>query len=129
MPPRKPVNELDKKVANKIRALRLARGVSQVSLAKALGVTFQQVQNYEQGVNRVSASNLVKIAGMLEVPVSEILPVEEGNGIHHTLPTDVLSQSRDGVALARAFNRINNPRFRHLLIELAELLADADRKR
>jgi transcriptional regulator with XRE-family HTH domain len=129
MAPRKRAHEFDKDVAQKIRAARVARGVSQTSLGEALGVTFQQVQKYEKGVNRVSAGNLVRIAGMLHVPITQLLPEGGDNGSDPPLPTDVLSQSRDGVALARAFNRINSSRFRHKLVELAELLADAEQGR
>ena len=67
--PREPV---DISVGLRIRFTRKARGLSQQALATAVGVTFQQIQKYERGANRVSASMLVKIAGALDVPVAEL---------------------------------------------------------
>src|SRR5437868_3665432 len=72
--PGKPVKQRrdpeDLEIGQKIRALRVAKGVSQTTLGEALGVTFQQVQKYERGSNRVSAGRLQKIAHMLETPVT-----------------------------------------------------------
>lgn len=64
---------VDVHVGAKIRALRKIRGLSQQALAEAGGVTFQQVQKYERGANRVSASMLVRLAGALRVPPGELL--------------------------------------------------------
>src|SRR5436309_232278 len=60
----------DVEIGQKIRALRTAKEVSQVELGRALGVTFQQVQKYEKGANRVSAGRLQKIANMLDTPIT-----------------------------------------------------------
>ena len=60
----------DVEIGRKIRALRLQRGLSQTSLADGIGLTFQQVQKYEKGTNRVSAGRLQKIADMLDTPVT-----------------------------------------------------------
>jgi predicted transcriptional regulator len=60
----------DVEIGRKIRALRLQRGLSQTSLAEGIGLTFQQVQKYEKGTNRVSAGRLQKIAEMLDTPVT-----------------------------------------------------------
>src|ERR1700722_11902932 len=68
---------IDIEVGGRIRARRIARGISQTALAKALGLTFQQVQKYEKGANRVSASTLVRVARELAVTVA-FLVGEEG---------------------------------------------------
>src|ERR1700737_4874620 len=60
----------DTEIAKRVRALRLQRGLSQTELSDALGVTFQQVQKYERGMNRISAGRLFRIAETLEVPVT-----------------------------------------------------------
>src|ERR1043165_9958176 len=60
----------DVEIGRKIRALRLERGLSQSDLAKAIGLTFQQVQKYEKGTNRVSAGRLQQIADFLDVPIT-----------------------------------------------------------
>src|SRR5947207_9793403 len=63
-------NEIDVEVAKRLRALRLQRHLSQTDLSQALGVTFQQVQKYERGTNRISAGRLCRIAEVLDVPVA-----------------------------------------------------------
>ena len=69
MSPKQP-DSVDRLVGRNIRIQRLAKGLSQTELANALGVTFQQVQKYEKGVNRVGAGRLAKIADTLAVPIS-----------------------------------------------------------
>ena len=65
------MNEIDRHVGRRIRAYRLMAGVSQVELGEAIGVSFQQVQKYETGQNRISASRLCQVAACLSVPVRE----------------------------------------------------------
>ena len=65
--PKKNANPIDRHVGTRIRMQRMVRGLSQTELGKAVGVTFQQVQKYEKGANRVSASRLQQIANVLEV--------------------------------------------------------------
>ena len=62
---------LDEMVGARVRMLRVSRGISQTALAERIGVTFQQVQKYEQGANRVGASRLAQIASVLDVSVGE----------------------------------------------------------
>jgi transcriptional regulator with XRE-family HTH domain len=73
MPKKKPsprsTNTIDLMIAKRLLARRLERGFSQADLAQALGITFQQVQKYERGKNRVAASRLYAIAGLLDVPL------------------------------------------------------------
>src|SRR5215472_10591909 len=70
----------DTEVAKRVRALRLQRGLSQTELGEVLGVTFQQVQKYERGTNRISAGRLYRIAGVLEVPVAFFYEGLDGRG-------------------------------------------------
>lgn len=67
-------DKLDTKIGAAVRACRLENGVSQEKLAEALGVTFQQVQKYERGVNRIAASRLYDIAKALRQPIKRFLP-------------------------------------------------------
>src|ERR1700752_2734246 len=69
---------VDIEVGHRIRIERLARGLSQTALANQLGVTFQQVQKYEKGVNRVGAGRLTKIADVLDVPGGTFFTGQEG---------------------------------------------------
>jgi transcriptional regulator with XRE-family HTH domain len=66
---------VDRKIGALIRARRLELGMSQTTLAEAVGVTFQQIQKYEKGVNRVAASTLMDVAAALDVRVSGLLPL------------------------------------------------------
>jgi transcriptional regulator with XRE-family HTH domain len=66
------IHRVDRLVGERVRLLRLARGISQTALGTRIGVTFQQVQKYEKGVNRISASKIVEIAHTLGVDVSDL---------------------------------------------------------
>ena len=65
------VSDLDRSIAQRIKDIRLKQNVGQVALAESIGVTFQQVQKYESGRNRVAASRLYLIAGALDTPIEE----------------------------------------------------------
>jgi transcriptional regulator with XRE-family HTH domain len=65
---------VDREIGSRVRARRLELGMSQEALADALGVTFQQVQKYEKGINRVAASTLISIARVLDVQVTALIP-------------------------------------------------------
>ncbi|MCL4715531.1 MAG: helix-turn-helix domain-containing protein [Hyphomonadaceae bacterium] len=69
---------MDAQIGERIRRERLAQGVSQERLAEALGITFQQIQKYEKGVNRVAASRLYDIAAALKAPIKRFLPDPRG---------------------------------------------------
>jgi transcriptional regulator with XRE-family HTH domain len=112
---------------------RLMLGMSQEKLADRLGLTFQQVQKYEKGTNRISASRLQEASLILDVPVSfffEQVPEVAGPGRGHAdLPSlayvnDFLTTS-DGLALAKAFMRIGDPALRRSIVRLVECVTSA----
>ncbi|MGY2051715.1 helix-turn-helix domain-containing protein [Methylobacterium sp. JK268] len=72
--------DADREVGERIQMLRKAKGLSQTALGKAIGVTFQQVQKYERGLNRVGAGRLQRIAELLEVPVATLYGADGENG-------------------------------------------------
>lgn len=128
VPKRKEPDAIDVHVGRRIRMLRVWRDVSQMALAGAIGVTFQQVQKYEKGTNRVSASRLTDIAAVLDVTPSyffEDMPDREGvarmPAVEKEL-TDFLS-SAEGLALNRAFARIENQAVRRRFVGLVKSLA------
>lgn len=114
------ISEEDARIGKRIRAARLARGFSQEKLAEPLNLTFQQVQKYENGINRVSGSRLVVIASMLGVSVGHLV----GEDAHEPETNDVLSalSSPGGHELAVRFNRLSDAR-RKLLVEIAGAMA------
>ena len=110
---------VDIHVGNRMRAMRLLRGLSQSALGTQLGVTFQQIQKYERGANRLSASMLWHAADALNVPVSYFF-----DEFRPDQPTAKQDQPRsDEIALVRHFRRLPQ-RLQRALAELAEVLAE-----
>ena len=106
---------------------RMVRGFSQTELGKAVAVTFQQVQKYEKGVNRVGASRLQQIANVLKVAPDFFF-----DGASAKAVTDVSKEitllegfisSRDGVALSKAFTKISDQKMRRSIVSLVEQIA------
>jgi len=119
---------VDVEVGHRIRIERLARGLSQTALANQLGVTFQQVQKYEKGVNRVGAGRLTKIAEVLGVPVStfftgkEILESAEAKDSGEASPLRLLSVN-GAFRLLRAYADIEDTDLRRSLVDLVEQIS------
>jgi transcriptional regulator with XRE-family HTH domain len=126
---RKKPDPTDRYVGARVRMRRLMLGMSQTSLGDSLGLTFQQVQKYEKGTNRIGASRLQQIAKTLQVPVSfffEELPVApKGNaGGPSTAELAAVLATSDGLALVQGFARIKNSKIRRRLVDLVERLGE-----
>jgi transcriptional regulator with XRE-family HTH domain len=133
MPPKKAPNPLDKHVGSRMRMRRMMLGISQEKLGKEPGLTFQQVQKYEKGVNRLGASRLQQISQILQVPVEFFF-----EGIPDTVQmskSDITSladmndfiSSPDGLRLVTAFMRIENTDLRRLIVgSVQEIAADSE---
>jgi len=124
-------NPVDKYVGSRVRMRRIMLGMSQEKLGEALGLTFQQVQKYEKGTNRVGASRLQQISEILQVPVSFLFDggpsgAASADGFSEgTSPayvSDFLATS-EGLALTRAFTRITDAKLRRSIVELVEQIA------
>lgn len=129
-------NPIDRHVGNRVRMQRILMNMSQEKLGDALGITFQQVQKYEKGVNRISASRLQQISQTLQVPPSFFFQETSGkNGAEVDAAldqsgavTDFLSTA-EGIQLNRAFARIPDPKVRRKIIDLVIALgADPDKE-
>jgi len=103
----KQTTDVDRLVGLRITALRKARGLSQTALGTAVGVTFQQVQKYEKGQNRVGAGRLREIARLLEVPVSAFFEEDDANGGTQSDVFGFLS-AQGAIELLRAYALIDN---------------------
>ncbi|MBZ4138364.1 helix-turn-helix transcriptional regulator [Agrobacterium sp. GD03638] len=121
-------NQIDIEVGSRIRLQRHLKGISQVAFGEALGVTFQQVQKYEKGTNRVSASRLSDVARILGQPVSYFFGNEQGqhNVDQETGDVAQFVGSGEGLALNRYYTRITDARVRRKFLALVTTLADAD---
>jgi transcriptional regulator with XRE-family HTH domain len=117
----KRLSNRDRAIGKRVRALRIEQGMSQTTLGDEIGVTFQQIQKYENGVNRISAGRLQKIAEALRVPVSIFFDIESALGDVPS-PVDDL-QTEGAVRLLRAYSRVTDLRARHALINIAKCLA------
>jgi transcriptional regulator with XRE-family HTH domain len=115
-------NPVDLLVGGRIRLLRKRRKMSQAQLGKALGVTFQQIQKYENGKNRVGASRLHLVATALDVPINELFDgaSESGRALKATKSIAFDSQA---LRIAEAFVKITDKELRSSLVDLAEAMA------
>jgi transcriptional regulator with XRE-family HTH domain len=128
---KKPANPVDRHIGLRIRSRRLALGKSQEWLGNQIGLSFQQVQKYEKGTNRVGGSRMAQIAGALQTDPSFFFEGSPQNGTaraprskHSTdNPLDSFMASRTGIELARAFVRIKKSSRQALLVRIAEEFA------
>jgi len=120
---------IDAEVGHRIRIHRNARGMSQTALGDELGVTFQQVQKYEKGVNRVGAGRLTRIAGILAIPVGALLGVDFDRPKTQSSSADsnVLEclSMPGAVRLVQAYAQLPNPAIRSTILSLVEQIAQA----
>jgi transcriptional regulator with XRE-family HTH domain len=118
----------DAEVGRRVRSRRLECRLSQTELADRIGVTFQQVQKYEKGVNRIGAGRLQRISEALEVPISFFFggtggaAKADGNGAESVFG---FMQTSGSVRIVKAFHKIKSRKARQLLVEMAEEFADA----
>ena len=132
---KKAPNPIDKHVGGRVRMRRMMLGMSQEKLGNNLGLTFQQVQKYEKGTNRIGASRLQQISHILQVPVAfffEGAPTAQapGDGFAEapspSYVSDFLATS-DGLALTKAFMRISDSKLRRRIVDLVEQIAVTDK--
>jgi len=125
---KKAPNPIDKHVGSRVRMRRMMLGMSQEKLGDALDLTFQQVQKYEKGTNRIGASRLQQISHILQVPVSFFFegapatvgrPIGIGEAPSPAYVSDFLASS-EGLALTKAFMRIKDPKVRRRIVDLVE---------
>jgi transcriptional regulator with XRE-family HTH domain len=122
MPARSP-SSIDVVVGRNVRIRRLDKGLSQAELASRLGVTFQQVQRYEAGGNRIGSGRLVKVAAILGVPVAALFQGVEG--VQHAVSLLSLIADPRAFRLAHAFAAIEDGVERLSIVKLVEKIAAA----
>jgi transcriptional regulator with XRE-family HTH domain len=130
--PKKSPHPVDVHVGGRVRLRRIMLGMSQDKLGDALGLTFQQVQKYEKGVNRIGASRIFELSRILEVPVQYFYDdFDRRTGVSYGFaetPGDdafmALLHSPEGVQLCRHFAEISDPKVRKRVLDLVKTLAD-----
>jgi transcriptional regulator with XRE-family HTH domain len=131
LPRKKAPNPTDQHVGSRVRMRRMMLAMSQGKLGAALGLTFQQVQKYEKGTNRIGASRLQQISHILQVPVAfffEGVPTasaphgSNGSALSMAQIDDFVSDS-NGLRLIAAFMRINNAALRRRIVMLVQEIA------
>jgi transcriptional regulator with XRE-family HTH domain len=134
--PRRGGHPVDKHVGQRLRMRRLMLDMSQTKVADALGLTFQQLQKYEKGANRIGAGRLQHISQILQVPVVFFFdgaPHEGGRQHAHIdapspqYVSDYLATS-DGLRLTKAFMQIRNAKLRRAIVNLVEQIAGPEDK-
>jgi transcriptional regulator with XRE-family HTH domain len=117
----KDIDPFDVRVGQRIRAYRLNRGLSQSALGKKIGVSFQQIQKYERGINRIGVGRLKKIATVFDTSVSALLGEDDkaGDAAVDGLLTDVLSRPY-AMRMLWAFDAIDDASQRHALVHFVE---------
>ncbi len=128
---KKQPNPIDVHVGGRVRLRRMMLSMSQEKLGEHLGITFQQIQKYEKGTNRIGASRLQHIATVLQVPVSFFFEDAPGTpnepaGLAESRPANYIVSflsSSEGIQLNKAFIRIKDPTLRRRIIDLVRSLA------
>ena len=124
-------NPTDRHVGSRVRMRRMMLSMSQEKLGDALGLTFQQVQKYEKGTNRIGASRLQQISHILQVPVAFFFegapslgetPGGMGEAPSPAYVSDFLATS-DGLALTKAFMKIKEAKLRRRIVDLVQQIA------
>ncbi len=132
-------NPVDQHVGSRVRLRRMLLGMSQERLGESMGLTFQQVQKYEKGVNRIGASRLFQISKILDVPVQfffEEAPHIDGHATGPGLAEPdseafILEflNSREGLELNRAFVKIADPKVRKSVVDLVRAVSAGSNSR
>jgi len=120
--PKRRSDKRDIEVGRRLRTYRLQRGLSQEKLADQLGVTFQQVQKYEKGTNRISAGRLQRISEVLDIPITEFFTVQRSGGSGQSEIFELLDTAA-ALRLVRAYSRIRDSKVQQALLYFVEQVA------
>jgi transcriptional regulator with XRE-family HTH domain len=124
-------HDVDVHVGSRVRLRRAALGLSQDQLGSAIGISFQQVQKYERGANRIGASRLYQMSKALQMPISYFFEgfgdeglAEDGDSAYQTDPV----LKRESLEVMRAYHQIKDPKQRKKILKLIQALAEESRR-
>jgi transcriptional regulator with XRE-family HTH domain len=123
--PRRKSEPLDAMVGAKVRVFRLNRGISQTALAEQLGVTFQQVQKYEKGANRIGASRLSQIAAALDISIADLFEPSRERAAEIDSPFKLLAEP-GALRVLKAYVQTSDPAVRRAIAKLIEGIASRE---
>ena len=128
---KKQVNPIDIQVGNRVRIRRMLIGMSQEKLGDLLGLTFQQVQKYEKGVNRIGAGRLFEVSRILNVPIDFFYEGVSAAGQPESDGAPVMEfvSSGEGLQLALAFMKIKDAKVRKRMLDLVKSLAEEEEQK
>jgi transcriptional regulator with XRE-family HTH domain len=131
--PKKQANPIDIQVGNRVRIRRMLIGMSQERLGDLLGLTFQQVQKYEKGVNRIGAGRLFEVSRILNVPIDffyeGVNAAQPGAGEAEGAPVMEFVSSGEGLQLSLAFMKIKDTKVRKRVLDLVKSLAEEEEQK
>jgi len=131
--PKKQANPIDIQVGNRVRIRRMLIGMSQERLGDLLGLTFQQVQKYEKGVNRIGAGRLFEVSRILNVPVDffyeGVAAQLVGNEQENAAPVMEFVSSGEGLQLSLAFMKIKDTKVRKRVLDLVKSLSEEEEQK
>ena len=123
----KRATSVDAEVAKRVRAQRTRLGLSQTQVGQKLGVSFQQIQKYERGTNRIGAGRLFQLAAIFNIPIQALFPQNEQQAGQSSEERDALSDlllTADGRRLCKAFLQVEDRQVRKQIIALVESVVD-----
>ena len=128
---------IDVHVGARVKLRRMILGMSQETLGRSLGLTFQQIQKYEKGVNRIGASRIFELSNLLDVPIQYFYndygdTIGETQDVETSVDGDIfmnLVNSPEGVQLCRSFSEINDPQVKKRVLDLVKSIAETEREK
>jgi transcriptional regulator with XRE-family HTH domain len=122
--PKANTHSIDKAIGARLRMYRQRASISQTALGKQLGVSFQQVQKYENGTNRISAATLIKIAKFLNITINELMVLDSQQSTNTSSSKDLarFAKSSEGRSLLHGFMAIHDPLLRRQIVGLVKAL-------
>jgi transcriptional regulator with XRE-family HTH domain len=120
--PKRRSDKRDIEVGRRVRAFRLQKGLSQEKLADQLGVTFQQVQKYEKGTNRIAAGRLQRIAEILDIPITEFFVQQRNIGTAQSELSELVDTAAT-LRLVRSYSRIRDTKLQQAVLYFVEKVA------
>src|ERR1700709_2553309 len=120
----RPAADIDVLIGKRVRSRRMQAKMSQAALGEALGVTLQQIQQYEEGADRIGSGRLLEVAKVLECDVMEFYVTGSSDQTIAGTPHSTFMATKDGVAIIKAMLKIKNQALRRTVIDIAEKLAE-----